>query len=369
MSAALLLAVSLLAASPAGDLEDEHAQLQDRLEAEKTLFESLGSEKKNLLTLLDTLERLARESADRSAKLERTLKKVTRQVADASAEAEADQRALAEQQAQLRPRLASLYRLHRQDTLGTLLSSTDFSTLIKRQRALKTLVASELAALDDLALLERRATFQEHRLERLQTTAQRYVRALRSEQAVGQARLGRFKELLASVNAEQNRRSRVITELEASEKELAGMVAEMQSSGAAGFRARKGQLPFPTHGIVEVGFGKVVNPRFNTVTVQKGIDVRAPEGREVASVGRGAVAFSGWLKGYGNLVIIDHGGGYHSLYAHLSSAQVDVGAAVEEGEILGLVGDTGSLKGPYLYFEIRKGGQAIDPQPWLKQDE
>jgi murein hydrolase activator len=113
----------------------------------------------------------------------------------------------------------------------------------------------------------------------------------------------------------------------------------------------------------------VVNPRFNTVTVQKGIDIRAAEGAEVHAIGTGSVVFSGWLKGYGNLVIVDHGSAFHSLYAHLSNSQVDVGTAVEEGEKIGQVGDTGSLKGSYLYFEIRKGGQAVDPLPWLKPEE
>ena len=66
------------------------------------------------------------------------------------------------------------------------------------------------------------------------------------------------------------------------------------------------------------------------------------------------MVFAGWLKGYGNLVIVDHGGAYHSLYAHLKDAAVEVGVEVEEGEEIATVGDTGSLKGAYLYFEIRK---------------
>ena len=148
------------------------------------------------------------------------------------------------------------------------------------------------------------------------------------------------------------------------------MVNDLQSTvGSSGFRARKGQLSFPTKGLVEVGFGKVVNPRFNTVTVQKGIDIRAGEGTEVHTIGAGTVVYAGWLKGYGNLVIVDHGSNYHSLYAHLANSQVEVGNAVEEGEALGQVGDTGSLKGSYLYFEIRKAGQAVDPLPWLKPEE
>jgi septal ring factor EnvC (AmiA/AmiB activator) len=364
-----MTALVLLAALAAGDVEEEHARLQERLDAEKVVFDSLGTERKSLLTLLDTLERLARDSAEREARLQRTLARVTRQSAEVKKDVAVVQTALGEQQKLLGPRLLTLYRAQKRDALGALLSSADFATLVKRQRALKTLVRADVEALDELGVLSESERAQTRRLERLEATAQRYVRALRTEQAVGQARLARFKDLLSTVNAEQGRMSRVIAELEASEKELATMVGELQPAGAAsGFRARKGHLPFPTKGLVEVGFGKVVNPRFNTVTVQKGIDLRAGEGAEVTAVAEGTVVYAGWLKGYGNLVIIDHGGTYHSLYAHLANAQVEVGTVVEEGVVIGQVGDTGSLKGAYLYFEIRKGGQAIDPQPWLKQE-
>jgi septal ring factor EnvC (AmiA/AmiB activator) len=366
MTSALLLALVLTA----GDVEDEHAELEARLAAEKTAFDSIGDEKKDLLTLLDTLERLARESSQRAAQLERNVARVTKQVAEARKEAEITQQELTAQQKRMSPRLLTLYRLQRQDSLAVLLSAGDFASLIKRQRAFSTLVASDVRELDELAVFSSWQHRQARRLERLESTGQRYLRALRTEQAVGQARLVRFKDLLASVSAEQNRMSRVIAELEQTEKELAGMVSDMQSTvGISGFRARKGQLPFPTQGLVEVGFGKVVNPRFNTVTVQKGLDIRATEGAAVKAVGQGNVVFAGWLKGYGNLVIVDHGGNFHSLYAHLANMQVEVGNAIEEGESIGQVGDTGSLKGSFLYFEIRKGGQAVDPLPWLKPEE
>lgn len=364
---ALLVAVLLAAGA---DVEEERAELIERLEAERAAMDAIAGEKKSLLTLLDTLERLARSSNERAQALERTAARVDRQVAEAQADAEVVQAALVEQEARLKPRLLTLYRLKKQDALGFLLSANDFSTLVKRQRALKTLVAADVRELDDLLALARYEQQQARRLERLETTARRYLKALRAEQAVGQARLARFKDLLASVSAEENRMSRVIAELEASEKELAGLVSDLASaSTATGLRARKGQLPYPTDGLVEVGFGKVVNPRFNTVTVQKGIDLRAPLGAEVRSVGPGTIVFSGWLKGYGNLVIVDHGGEYHSLYAHLANSQVEVGNEVEEGEAVGQVGDTGSLKGAYLYFEIRRRGQAVDPLPWLKAPE
>jgi septal ring factor EnvC (AmiA/AmiB activator) len=124
-------------------------------------------------------------------------------------------------------------------------------------------------------------------------------------------------------------------------------------------------LPFPTDGHIEVGFGKVLNPKFNTVTSQNGLDLRAPEGSEVRAVGPGVIVHASPFRGYGNLVIVDHGEGYHTLYAHLSVISRTVGESVEAGQVIGRVGDTGSLKGAYLYFELRKKGKPIDPKDWL----
>ena len=188
--------------------------------------------------------------------------------------------------------------------------------------------------------------------------------------ALSRGRLARFAELLENLGAEANQKSRSIADLEHAQTELSRLSEDLSSQAAStGFRSLKGRLPFPVKGLVEVGFGRVVNPRFNTVTQQKGLDIRATLGVAVTCVAKGTVVFVGWLKGYGNIVIVDHGGDYHSLYAHLANADVDEGTELEEGEAFGQVGDTGSLKGSYLYFEIRKGGLAIDPRPWLAAEE
>ena len=159
-------------------------------------------------------------------------------------------------------------------------------------------------------------------------------------------------------------------ELAGQEEKLAEFISALPPSRAgsvrhSGFAALRGKLPHPADGPTEVGFGKVVNPRFNTVTIQKGIDVRAPLGAAVRAVAPGRVVHAGWFKGYGNLVIVDHGDGYHTLVAHLQSMSTAMGEEVEAGAPLGTVGETASLKGPYLYFEIREHGRSVDPGQWL----
>jgi septal ring factor EnvC (AmiA/AmiB activator) len=131
-------------------------------------------------------------------------------------------------------------------------------------------------------------------------------------------------------------------------------------------RSARGRLLFPVPGgQIEARFGRAVDPRFGTVTLQRGIDVRAPEGAPVRAVHGGTVVHAGWFRGYGNLMIIDHGDGMFSLMAHLATLDRAVGDEVRRGDQLGTVGDTGSLKGSYLYFELRDGQKPLDPEPWL----
>jgi len=114
-------------------------------------------------------------------------------------------------------------------------------------------------------------------------------------------------------------------------------------------------------------FGPETHPKWGTTTMNNGIDIEAPMGAAVRAVARGRVEYtSDDYAGYGEIVILNHGDGYYTLYAHLSDILVAQGAAVESGQTIGRVGDTGSLKGTVLHFEVRKGGNALDPQQWLK---
>ena len=127
----------------------------------------------------------------------------------------------------------------------------------------------------------------------------------------------------------------------------------------------KGRLPMPTSGIVVRFFGLERDRRFKTVTENKGIDIEAPLGTEVKAIFPGQVIFAGWLKGYGNLIIIDHGEGYYSIYGHLLAFKTKVDKNIRQREVIGSVGDTDSLIGSALYFEIRRHGRPQNPLEWV----
>ena len=113
-------------------------------------------------------------------------------------------------------------------------------------------------------------------------------------------------------------------------------------------------------------YGAQVHPRFGTKTFRNGIDIDVPEGTSITAVAAGQVLYTGWFRGYGNLIIVDHGGEYYTLYAHASNIRVAEGDEIKQGQAIGTVGDTGSLQGPRLYFEVRHGGRPQDPAQWLR---
>jgi len=133
-----------------------------------------------------------------------------------------------------------------------------------------------------------------------------------------------------------------------------------------GFASQKGRMSLPVRGEVVESFGKHKHPEFNSYTFSKGLSISAGSGADIKSIYEGSVIFADYFKGFGNMIIVDHGGGYFSLYAHASRLLKKVGANVSRNESIASVGDIDSTKGPILYFEIRHQGKPVDPAGWVR---
>jgi len=133
-----------------------------------------------------------------------------------------------------------------------------------------------------------------------------------------------------------------------------------------GLGALKGRLSLPVRGTIVDRFGRHKHPDFDSYTYSNGISVSAAAGSPIHAVSDGEVIFADYFKGYGNMIIVDHGAGFFSLYAHASSVIKKVGSKVARNEVLASVGDRDSNKGPILYFEIRYQGKPVDPAPWFR---
>jgi septal ring factor EnvC (AmiA/AmiB activator) len=139
-----------------------------------------------------------------------------------------------------------------------------------------------------------------------------------------------------------------------------------ESSGREPFQAYKGLLKMPVKGNIISLFGKFKNARFNTLNFRSGIEIQTEKGEPIQAVYGGKILYADWFKGYGNMIIIDHGDNYYTVYGHIEEAFKTAGDVVEAGEVMATAGDTGSINGPKLYFEIRHHGKPLDPMQWLE---
>jgi murein DD-endopeptidase MepM/ murein hydrolase activator NlpD len=150
-------------------------------------------------------------------------------------------------------------------------------------------------------------------------------------------------------------------------EELTSEITRQAQMIKSNFAEQKGKLPWPVTGRITGNFGRIVHPEYKTIIQNNGIDIEAPNGTPIKSVAAGIVEFVGRMRGYGKLMIINHHGGFLTIYAHLNENFFEKGARVNQGTVIGSVGESGSLEGSKLHFEIRSENNALNPNDWLRK--
>lgn len=271
----------------------------------------------------------------------------------------------------LRKRLAALYRLGGLSYVRLLLSIDDRRDPVQAMSMLSFLVSRDARAVtrfqSEREQLRARTTELADR-ERKVAAARRIVE--QRQRAVAAARADKERTLL-SLRTQGNASEQKLAELEEKAKRLEHLldVLSRQNGAAAAvtdIRSVQGALAWPVQGKIIEHFGKQRNAKFSTVTFSNGLKIAAAPGAEVRSVFAGTVLFSQWFKGYGNLVILDHGNRVFSLYGNLKSPAVAVGDRINAGQALAGVGESEDAHSGYLYFEIRQDNKPEDPQKWLR---
>lgn len=366
----------LLYAGPAGAAGEDAALLELRREIEdvESRIRALEGERSSALREVERLDlqlerqrrllaRLAHEGETNRLALERLLEEEDRLEAR-----------LEQQKAELALRMDGLYRMGRMSYLRLFLSTDSPELLRERLRYL-----SYLAGRDGRLIQGCLATLEQLDLGRAELRAREERRAqIAAEEERREAatvRLRRDKARLVG-NLEQNIEVHrdIASGLDQAAERLERVIGALDGEAAASDRARllpgldnhRGLLPWPAAGRLTGRFGRKRHPKFGTTTISNGILLDVPTGSPAAAVYFGTVVYDDWLHGYGNLVIVNHGGDSYSLYAHLESSAVAVGEWVNKGDRVGATGASGSLSGPALYFELRIRGEPVDPLKWLE---
>jgi len=264
----------------------------------------------------------------------------------------------------LAARARALYKLGELSYLRMLLSVDRPSDLFRGYRFVSALARRDNQRIagfraDLAALAATRAELERRTREALELRAslERTRRGLDADRR-------RKEKLLTEIVERKETHAAYLQELEEAETRLQQLLQGLTTDDiAVPIPAFKGNLPWPVAGRVRVAFGRRKHPKFDTYTVENGIEIDAREGAPVTAVHEGTVAFADRFRGYGLMVVLDHGGKHHTLYAHLADLRVQPGQRVAAGQVLGTVGS--GVEGPGLYFEIRFQGRPEDPAEWL----
>ena len=278
--------------------------------------------------------------------------------------------------ARLSKRLVEIYTSDRTSSLAVVLQSGNFSDMLDQLEFLRTIgrqdkkvaVEVESAKLDmqetrNATRKTRRQVAETTRTVAARTAEQRAVRdrLAWSQRELATARRDK-RATLASVQEDKEEAIGHMRDLQAQSAALAAKIRSAQSSavvpGPTGAASAAGFI-WPVHGILTSGFG------WRWGRMHEGIDIAVGNGTPVVAAASGTVIVAGWMGGYGNLVVVDHGGGIATAYGHNTSVTVGVGQHVAQGQLISYSGNTGHSTGPHVHFEVRVNGAAVDPMGYL----
>lgn len=276
----------------------------------------------------------------------------------------------------LNRRLRAIYKKGRMQAIEIILTAKTFTDAIKRFEYLTIIAEQDKKIINELVALKNELEAKKQflrinldEMKKINVEAEKETTFLSSKKREKQ-------EMLESIQKQRVQQEQLTKELRASALKIEALIDKLEKErrererreGAKNYFEKViGEIKWPVKGQIISTFGNQVNPKYGTTVKNNGIDIKAPLGTPVHAVAKGKVVYNDRFLGYGNVVLVDHGKGYYTLYAHLQDIKVNVKDIVEKDQVVGSVGDTGSLEGPKLHFELRKNGKPVDPIPFLKK--
>jgi septal ring factor EnvC (AmiA/AmiB activator) len=365
---------------PASDVQSikrQAAQLSAEIEKSKAEVTHFNQEEAKVLEALQGTEQ-ALYRARRDVKAARTqLTELELQIETATKTYQALLAQVVRREAFAAKRLRALYKLYALGSWTVLASAQSATDLMVRKKALERILAydqSQLAALaqDKGRLLSALMHLGQQREQKasLEREWQKHIAAMSTRQSAREQLLCRIRDrkslALAAIRAMQQATRQLDAAIGKLEARQPGTNEGPHMAGRHEFSQLKGLLNLPVKGKIIFLYGPYRSTRYHVVNFYSGINIQADRGEPVHAISEGVTLFSNWFKGYGNMVIIDHGNHYYTVYAHLEEIFKSPGDSVQAGEVIATVGDTGSLSGPGLHFEVRHHGKPLDPMLWIR---
>jgi murein DD-endopeptidase MepM/ murein hydrolase activator NlpD len=331
----------------------------------------------DIIKRLDQVELTLNTSRKRAADLKSEIEKLEHMLDEASTASEELRKRIQANEEYVFRRLVALYKINRLGKFHLPASAESMNEFIQRKAALERILAYDEKIRRDLVknqaeLKKTLKWLDAHRALKSVHAAeyQKQTRLMSQERSTRTKLLADIRKQKALELAAIDALTRAADELERKIKLLISEKIEAiphKNASQLSFPAHKGLLIMPVNGKIINLFGPYKNPKYNIINFRSGIDIKADHGEPIRSVFKGKAIYSSWFKGYGNMIIIDHGNSYYTVYAHMEETFISKGDEVDAGEVIATVGDTGSMTGAKLYFEVRHHGKPMNPLKWLKK--
>lgn len=281
----------------------------------------------------------------------------------------------------LKERARKIYMRGRYDAVDMIFSANSFSDFFRRNTFYKVLADNDHRLITGIFNQQKMIKLSKARLENRLADIQEVKSEKAKEQSFLSAQRKNREKILKQIKGKKETYLKLVADLEKRKAEINRIIESLEEARRRSLETRKGdrfadfgdfgklkgRLPWPVEGKIIKRFGTNVHPVYKTKTINNGVDIEVGSGTEIAAVASGEVVYTGTLSSFGNFVIIGHSSGFYTLYANLSFISVHKGESVPGGRTVGLSGDTGSLDGSKLHFELRRERQILDPSDWLSK--
>ncbi len=353
-------------------------KIEQQIKSVKDEIENLQKKEIGYLETLHKIEKLLLDTEKELRTIERDLELSQKEIKQGEDELIHEKHILKERTVVLENRLRDIYKHRLTNYLEILLNSESFSDFLTRFRYLKNILSLDAEIVNDIRQQIKKIENKKISLENREEILSLLKEAVEKEKENIEFSIKARKSIIDKIDSQKEVYLESLKELEQSSQEIKNIIeriyqqqeedskkASQKEAPTVTLKPKKGILALPIQGKLISEYGRQKNTDFNTYTFNSGIDISAPLGQVVHAAGSGEVIYTGSIKGYGQIIIIDHGGRVTTLYAHLSRILIDIGDKVKKGQPIGQVGDSGGVSSTRLHFEVRVEGKPTDPMNWL----
>jgi len=353
--------------------EKKLSEVQRQLRTKKLKVKEALKKEQSILTRIENIDKSIQQKEKELKEFDRQISDTQTKILSTSKEIGVLTAKLNKRKKYLKNRLKALYKQQYGGYALLLFTASDYQDLIRKSKFISLVAHHDSRVISRYGGEIKEVNFKKRNLEILyQNLETSKNKAKISKKALQKDRLRKDK-LLATVRSKRSSYERTIKELEESSQKLQEMIKKLEKEKVPksvigkGFRRLKGHLPWPVNGKVIVPYGNYKDPKFNIAVFKNGVEIKAGRRDRPKAIAGGRVVYADWFKGYGLLLIINHGSGYHSLYGNLSEIFHEPGDIINGGTVIGKIGESSLLDIPALYFEIRHKGKPVNPMQWLQR--